>query len=570
VAEVCNLNIVKSPYPDIPSGPYRPLYEFVSENWNNNLHKLAIVDGSTGLERTFSDYQRDTNRIAAYLLNNYQIKEDSTIALYCPNHVDYLAVTLAVSLTGAKLTPINPLYTHQELAVVLQRSHSSVLMVHESKLQVALETISDCPSVKHVVVITDYNHIVPDGTVSLESLKKHDSAVKETVHAIHAKTETHPFLLPYSSGTTGIPKGVCLTHANLVANLLQCSVVEDLGFSPHHKLISPLPMFHIYCFTVGLLYCAWKGHAMITMTQRFDLTDFCQLLEKYKPERAHLVPPIVLGLGELQWIVLDSGEKIKNLLTCSTCRNLSAKSPVVDQYDCSSLRQIISAAAPLGQDVEEMAESRLPNCQIKQAWGMSELSPIGTLNSDYNAKRGSVGPLVSSTFAKIVDTEGKSLPAHHDGELLIKGPQLMMGYLDDVEKTQECLSSTKWLRTGDVAHYDDDGYFYITDRLKELIKCRGYAVAPAELEALILTHHDVQDVAVIGIPDDESGELPHAFVVLQEHSTCSEQEIQEWVKERVAPHKRLSGGVTFTGVIPKSASGKILRRILRKEVSPVD
>jgi 4-coumarate--CoA ligase len=197
---------------------------------------------------------------------------------------------------------------------------------------------------------------------------------------------------------------------------------------------------------------------------------------------------------------------------------------------------------------------------------MSELSPIGTFNTDTDIRSGSVGPLVSSTFAKVVDETGQSLPAFEDGELLIQGPQVMKGYLEDPEKTAECLSESRWLRTGDVAHYDKDGYIYITDRIKELIKVNGFPVAPAELEALLLTHPAVADVAVIGIPDDKSQEAPRAYIVITEGVIIGAEDIYAWVSKRVVHYKRLQGGIVFCEAIPKSASGKILRRILRDEL----
>ena len=405
LADRCSLNIVKSPFPPIPEGPYRPLYEVVTENWKAHGgyldEKVAIVDGTTGLQRTFRDYHRTAGGLAAALKDDLDIHESSTVALYCPNHVDFLPITLAVSLCGAKLTPINPMYTAQEVAVVLEKSRTSVLIAHVSKLDVALETVKDTKTVKHVIVITDDGEPLPEGTISLDCLRIHDGAFHETIHDIHKSTSHHPFLLPYSSGTTGLPKGVCLTHENIVANLLQCDEVEGLAFPDSFKLISPLPFFHIYAFTVSLVYPAWRGQTVITTSGRFDLEFFCQLVEKHQPERSHLVPPILLGL---------------------------AKHPVVDKYDMSSLRMIISAAAPLSKEVETAASMRL-SCDVKQAWGMSELSPIGTLNSDFNSKVGSVGPLVSSTFAKVVDEGGHSLGPDEDGELLIKGPQVMLGYL---------------------------------------------------------------------------------------------------------------------------------------------
>jgi acyl-CoA synthetase (AMP-forming)/AMP-acid ligase II len=215
-----------------------------------------------------------------------------------------------------------------------------------------------------------------------------------------------------------------------------------------------------------------------------------------------------------------------------------------------------------------MVKKRL-GCEVKQAWGMSELSPLGTSNSDFSIKSASIGPLLPSTHGKVIDENGNSLGPNESGELCIKGPQVMMGYLDDPDKTAECLSKSGWLRTGDVASYDEDGYFFIKDRIKELIKVRGFQVAPAELEELLLTNDLVNDVAVIQVPDEESGELPRAYVVLREtpgDEEATKTSIYEWAKEKVVPYKRLDGGIIFTDVIPKSASGKILRRLLRDQV----
>lgn len=534
-----------SPFPPIPEGPYPPLYEFVTENYKPHGgyldDKIAMIDGSTGLQRTFRDYYTTATGLAGALRFDFDIVENSTVALYCPNHVDYLPIVLAVALCGARVTPVNPLYTGHELDQVLDRSRSTVLFVHSSKLDIALQSVKNS-HIKHVIVVTDdSSEATPEGTIGLEYLRKHGEAFDETVHHIHRNTTTHPLCLPYSSGTTGLPKGVCLTHSNLVSNLLQLEQVEGMSFPQNQTLISPLPFFHIYAFTVSMLYPAWKGQTVITTSGRFDLEEFCQLVELHQPQRAHLVPPILLGLS---------------------------KNPVVDQYNLSSLHTILSAAAPLSTDTEFAVKKRIGCTVVKQGWGMSELSPIGTMNSDYNTKSGSVGPLVSSTLGKIMDEHGNSLPAHTPGELVLKGPQVMMGYLDDPEKTLECLSESGWLRTGDVAQYDDDGFFYITDRIKELIKVRGYAVAPAELEALLLTHDAVNDAAVIPIPDETAGELPRAYIVLKTADTAAatpvtEQDIYEWTKERVASYKRLDGGIIFVDSIPKSASGKILRRILR-------
>jgi 4-coumarate--CoA ligase len=192
---------------------------------------------------------------------------------------------------------------------------------------------------------------------------------------------------------------------------------------------------------------------------------------------------------------------------------------------------------------------------------------MGTICPENDVIPGSIGQVVSDTAAKIIDPEGRSLGPHQSGELLIKGPQVMMGYLDDPHRTAECLSPSGWLRSGDVAHYDEQGNFFITDRIKELIKVRGYAVAPATLEELLVSHPAVQDAAVIPFPDEESGELPRAYVVLNKNMTTTEKEIYDFVKDQVAPFKRLNGGIVFVDSIPKSASGKILRRLLRDQLA---
>lgn len=541
-ATSCDAHLVHSPFPDVAQFTNLPVPEFVVSNWieSNGLirDKVAIVDASTGQSRTFREYYHDMGAIAASLMYELGISERSTVALFAPNHVDYIPISLGAALCGCKLTPVNPQYKASELITILNDSRSEVLISHWSVLDVALEAMKQAQYVKHVVVIPEHDgDPIPDGTISLSSLKKHNKSIHKTCRSIHNDLSSHPFLLPYSSGTTGMPKGVCLSHTNITSNLQQMFEAESTCFPSDHKLISPLPMFHIYGFAVSALYPAWCGQQLITMSGRFDLEIFCQLIEKYQPQRAHIVPPILIGL---------------------------AKSPVVEKYDLTSLKMCLSAAAPLGKETEDTVIDRI-SCPVKQAWGMSELSPIGTFTSDLNIRSGSVGQLASNTIGKVVDSEtNKSLPPYQSGELMIKGPQVMMGYLNAPEKTAECLTPSGWLKTGDVAHYDKDGFFFITDRLKELIKVRGYQVAPAELEALLLTHENVDDAAVISVKSEESGELPIAYVVMKSDITSQhtrEEDIKEWVKERVAPYKRLEG-VIFIDEIPKSASGKILRRLI--------
>lgn len=396
-----------SPFHPLPQGPFPPLYEFTAKTRKVNGgyiddDKVAIIDGTTGQERTFGDYHNYSGGFAA-TLKEMGVKEGDTVAMFCPNHVDYAPVVLATTLCGAKITPINPLYTSKEIDMVLQRSHSTVLVTHESKLDIALQSAKDCSDlIKNVVVITDSaGTAVPEGTDAFDSVCNNSSAFFQTVMNNHPTTDAFPAILPYSSGTTGLPKGVCLSHNNIVSQLQQIDFFENPVFPPEHKCIVPLPFFHAYAFVVSMLYAAWKGNTLITQSGRFDLEFFCKQVQEHRPERAHLVPPIILNL---------------------------AKKDLVGKYDMSSLKMILSAAAPLSKEIEDAVWDRL-EIGVKQAWGMSELSPLGTMNTDDNRRVGSIGEVVPSTQIKVIDDDGNSLGAEEEGELLVKGPQTMMGYL---------------------------------------------------------------------------------------------------------------------------------------------
>jgi len=537
--DVGNDYIVKSPFPDIPTdGNFMSIAKFVSQNWStsNYKDKVAIVDGGTGQHRTYQQYLQTMMSLAT----NFPSSESTTVALISANHVDYVPIVMAMALLEHKLTPINPYFTDTELQTILQQSQSTIVICHIDTLPTVRNAIQHNPKIQHVIIIpdanTDTNATDVDGTISLSSLitmdTNNDRLELEEPTRDFSKV---PFLLPYSSGTTGMPKGVLLSHDNLISNLWQFHAVESPHLHFNHKVISPLPFFHIYGFLVSALYNAWQGHTLLTMNQ-FNLHLFCQMIQQEKPNRAHIVPPILLEL-------VKHSQELQQL------------------YDLSSLKICLSAAAPLSKDVEDAIFS-MYGCQIKQAWGMSELSPIATMTSDDTIQSGSVGQLVPNTYGKIIDPHSnKSLPPNQSGELLIKGPQVMMGYYNEVEKTKECLSDDGWLKSGDVAHYDDNGFFYITDRIKELIKVKGYQVAPAELEALLLTHSNISDAAVVKVVNSLGEEQPRAHVVVTT-TTITKADIADWVKERVVHYKRLTGGVVFTDKIPKSPSGKILRRLL--------
>jgi acyl-CoA synthetase (AMP-forming)/AMP-acid ligase II len=335
--------------------------------------------------------------------------------------------------------------------------------------------------------------------------------------------------LPYSSGTTGLPKGVMLTHRNIVANLCQGDTFLVEG--DQERVIAVLPLYHIYGLSVLMCGVVWKGATLVTMP-RFDLEEFLRLLQDQHITRAFLVPPIILAL---------------------------AKHPLVDKYDLSALNAVVSGAAPLDAGLEAACAERT-GALVTQGWGLTETSPVLTTNVGSEPRPGSVGRLLANTRLRVVDpASGRDLPVGETGELVAAGPQIMKGYLGRPEETAGMLDADGWLHTGDLGYVDADGYVYVVDRVKELIKYKGLQVAPAELEAVLLSHPAIADAAVVGARDEEAGEVPKAFVVASQ--PLSEAEVMDFVAERVAPFKKVRQ-VEFVDEIPKAPSGKILRRVL--------
>src|SRR4029078_2191481 len=300
--------------------------------------------------------------------------------------------------------------------------------------------------------------------------------------------------LPYSSGTTGLPKGVMLTHHNLVANL--CQMEGLCYFYETDTLICVLPLFHIYGLVVVLNMGLYSG-ATVVLMPRFELESFLKAVQDYDVSLAHIVPPIVLSLS---------------------------KHPIVDNYKLPKLKKFVSGAEPLGEELTRACMDRL-GCSVRQGYGMTETSPV-THSSPAPPKQikfGSVGVPAPNTECKIIELEtGESLGRNQKGEVCVRGPQIMVGYLNNPEATARTIDADGWLHTGDIGYADEDGHFFILDRAKELIKYKGFQVPPAELEAVLLTHPCVADAAVIPCRDDEAGEIPKAFVVLKSEATEDE------------------------------------------------
>ena len=509
--------VITSPFPalDIPDVS---LTDYVFEHVDQHGDRPALIDGATGATTTHAEL-RDRMRATAAGLAHRGIGPGDVVALSSPNVPDYAAAFLGVAAAGAANTTANALYGVDELTFQLRDCKARMMITHP---ELADRTLPAA----HAVGITDIVSFGElDGATPFARLLTEG---EPPVVRINPASDT--VSLPYSSGTTGLPKGVRLTHRNLVANVCQLEGILEMG--PDDIVMGILPFFHIYGQTV-VMAAALRAGAAIVIVERFDLEQFLALVQHYRATRAFVAPPIVLAF---------------------------AKHPLIDRYETSSLRHIMSGAAPLDGEVAAQAAARI-GCPIVQGYGMTEASPVITCVSAFGEDRpGSVGPLVANTEGRIVDPEtGQDVATGEPGELWARGPQVMPGYLGNDAATAATIVDGGWLRTGDIATADADGWITITDRVKELIKVKGYQVAPAELEALLLNHPSVTDACVIPVPDDEAGERPKAFVVLRD--AVEPQDLIDWMRERAAPHKRLVA-VEIVDEIPKSASGKILRRLL--------
>ena len=513
--------IHRSPLPDV-SVPNQTLTEFVLAGAATRADKNAIVDGPSGRALSYGSLSAMVRRAAKGLsLRGFQ--KGDVFALYCPNCPEYAVAFHGAATMGGINTTINPLYTPEELNRQLSDAGAKFVLTVPPFLDNVREGARDT-SVEEIFVLGEAEDATP-----FAALLDNDGDPPD----VDIDPETDLVVLPYSSGTTGLQKGVMLSHRNLMMNVEQTLRGLDGGMRESDVVMGVLPFFHIYGMVVVMSLALRAGATVISMP-RFDLEQFLELVQKHRATVAYLVPPIVLGL---------------------------AKHPVVEKYELSSLRWIMSGAAPLGKEIAVATSKRL-GCLVLQGYGLTETSPVSHVTpvKEEKIKPGSVGPPVPKTECRIVDvSSGQDVEPGQQGEIWIRGPQVMQGYLNNPEATKASMDADGWFHSGDIGYADEDSYFYIVDRLKELIKYKGFQVAPAELEALLLTHPKIADAAVIPRADDEAGEVPKAFVVRREG--LSEEAIMDFVAERVAAYKKIRA-VEFLDKIPKSPSGKILRRVL--------
>ncbi|KAJ1697982.1 hypothetical protein LUZ63_006494 [Rhynchospora breviuscula] len=528
--------IFRSKLPDIKITNEMPLHSYCFEYLSSFADRPCLIEGATNKIYTYADVDRLSRRTAASLVK-LGLTQGKVVMNLLRNSSEFVLIFLAASRLGAIATTANPYLTPGEIKKQLVASGASVVVTEAC----AVEKVRDLAKENNLTLITIDKKF--DDCLYFPDLIEGSGEVELP------EVEIHPddvVALPYSSGTTGLPKGVMLTHRSLITSVAQQVDGENpnLYFSETDVILCVLPMFHIYSLH-SILLCGLRVGAGILIMKKFELVPMMEWVQKYKVTIAPLVPPIVVEI---------------------------AKSPLVEKYDPSSIRIVMSGAAPMGKDIQDAFRAKIPSAYLGQGYGMTEAGPVLAMclafaKEPHDAKSGACGTVVRNAELKIVDPEtGASLGRNVPGEICIRGQQIMKGYLNDPEATKNTIDEGGWLHTGDIGYVDDNEEIFIVDRLKEIIKYKGFQVPPAELEALLITHPSIAEAAVVPLKDELAGEVPVAYVVRTKGTEITEDEIKQYVSSQVVFYKRISK-VIFTEAIPKAPSGKILRKDLRAKLN---
>lgn len=509
--------------PSLAPYPQLSLPEVLARSARRFGGRQAAVCGSRSV--TFLELEDLCSRIASGLAS-LGLKPGDRVALMGQNSIDFIACFFGVLRAGGVVVPFSPAYSEREIAGQLEDCAASFALT-DSSLAARFEGASrgNLPADRLIAL----GPRGESGGLCLQDLVKTATGEED----MPPVSPSRPAVIAYSSGTTGVPKGVMLSHENLVANLAQFRHQDPVPITHEDIFLNHLPFAHIYGMNVLMAEAVFVGATQVIMS-RFDPEELLRLISARRATLLFTVPPVLLALN---------------------------RDPEIRKHDLSSLRYVNSGGAPLPPEVarEFRALTAVP---VKQGYGLTETSPA--INTDFYARPEveSIGPPLSDTEERVVDVDDpdKVLGPGEVGELVVRGPQVMMGYWRDTERTRQVLRDG-WFYTGDLARMDERGYVYIVGRTKEMIKYKGFTVAPSELESLLLEHPQVQDCAVVGVPDPEAGEIPQAFVVRKPGGTADCEALMEFLRGKVAGYKRVRR-VEFVASIPRSPSGKILRRRL--------
>lgn len=524
----------RSKFPDITIPDHLPLHSYCFQNLSEVSHRPCLILGSTGKSYSYSDTHLFSLKAAA-TFSKLGVKKGDIIMILLHNSPEFVFSFMASSMLGAVATTANPYYTAAEISKQLKASGAKFVVTYSQCVDKLKE------SGEHLTIVTVDDP--PENCLSFSMV--YDADVND-VPSVEIDTND-AVSLPFSSGTTGLPKGVILTHKNMVSSVAQQVDGENpnLYLRRNDVVLCVLPMFHIFSLSSIVLISIRSGAALLLM-EKFEIESLLRLIERHEVTVAAVVPPLVVAL---------------------------VKNPRLADFDLSSIRLVLSGAAPLRKELEEALMERLPQAIFGQGYGMTEAGPVLSMCSAFAkeplmpTKSGSCGRVVRNSELKVIDPQtGDSLTYNQPGEICVRGPQVMKGYLNDPVSTSLTVDVEGWLHTGDIGYIDDEDEIFIVDRVKEIIKFKGFQVAPAELEALLVTHPSIVDAAVVPQSDDVAGEVPVAFVVPSTQDELTEDAVKEFIAKQVVFYKRLQK-VYFVQTIPKSPSGKILRKELKTKLS---